>query len=409
STRSATPWSSPSSKRTTGSPIVRALRLDADWEPRSGAGAALDPADSFARLGRRGNQVWRNPRIAVVSLPDPSPSSDEVVIRVRACGICGSDFHLVEADDDGYMLYPGLVRTPVVTGHEFAGVVEAVGPDVRDFAPGDAVCAEEIAWCGDCLACRAGRPNNCVRIEELGFSFDGAHAEYVVTRARYCWSLAPLLGAGIAGDRVFQLGALVEPTGVAYVAMFVSAGGFMPGSSIGVVGAGPIGLAAIALARAAGAGRIVAFEVSDRRRALATAMGADQVLDPHALGPDGFASAAREISYGRGIDLWVEASGAAGVAEMMAASLAPAGRLVLVGRGPHTIDLDPEWLIVRGAGIQGSIGHSGSGTFGHVIDLMAAGRLDMTRIVSATVDLDGAARLLDGTPRRDSGKTLVVP
>jgi threonine dehydrogenase-like Zn-dependent dehydrogenase len=388
---------------------VRALRLEADWDPRPDVVATLEPADVAARLARRGNQVWRHPRVAVAELPDPAPRSDEVVIGVRACGICGSDLHFVESDEDGYMLYPGLVRAPVVIGHEFAGVVEAVGPEVRDFAPGDLVCAEEIAWCGDCLACRAGRPNNCTRIEELGFSFDGAHAEYVVARARYCWSLAPLLEAGIAADRAARMGALVEPTGVAYVAMFVSAGGFMPGSSVGVVGAGPIGLATIALARAAGAGRVVAFEVAEGRRELAQAMGADLVLDPRSLGPDGIAGAARDVTRGRGIDLWVEASGAAGVAEPMAASLAPAGRLILVGRGPHMIDLDPEWLIVRGAALQGSIGHSGSGTFGHVIDLMAAGRLDMTRIVSATVDLDGAARLLDGTPRRDAGKTLVIP
>lgn len=387
---------------------MRALRLEADWDPRPGA-ATIDPADASSRLARRGNQVWRNPRIAVVTLPDPRPGADDVVIRVRACGICGSDLHFVETDPDGYMLYPGLVRTPVVSGHEFAGVVEAVGPAVRDFAPGDLVCAEEIAWCGDCLACRAGRPNNCTRIEELGFSFDGAHAEYVVTRARYCWSLAPLVEAGIPADRIFQLGALVEPTGVAYVAMFVSAGGFMPGASVGVVGAGPIGLAAIALARAAGAGRILAFEVADGRRQLGTAMGADEVFDPLALGPDGIATAAREATRGRGVDVWVEASGAAGVAEQMAASLAPAGKLVLVGRGPHTIDLDPEWLIVRGAALHGSIGHSGSGTFGHVIDLMAASRLDMTRIVSGTVDLEGGARMLDGTARRESGKTIVVP
>lgn len=388
---------------------MKALKLEADWEPKPGAVATLDPADVSTRLARRGNQVWRNPRISVATLPDPSPGADDVVIRVRACGICGSDFHFVESDADGYMLYPGLVRTPVVTGHEFAGVVEAVGPAVKDFAPGDRVCAEEIAWCGDCLACRAGRPNNCTRIEELGFSFDGAHAELVVTRARYCWSLAPLLEAGIDPDRVFQLGALVEPTGVAYIAIFVSAGGFMPGASVGVVGAGPIGLAAIALARAAGAGRIVAFEVAEGRRQLASAMGADLVLDPKGLGPDGVAAAAWEASRGRGIDMWVEASGAAGVAEMMAASLAPAGRLVLIGRGPHMIDLDPEFLIVRGAAIHGSIGHSGSGAFGRVIDLMAAGRLDMTRLVSGTVDLEGAARLLDGTPRRESGKTLVAP
>jgi len=388
---------------------VKALRLEADWEPRPSVLASLDPADAAAHVARRGNQVWRHPRITLTSVPDPSPARDEVVIRVRACGICGSDLHFVETDSDGYMLYPGLVRAPVVTGHEFAGVVEAVGPDVRDFAPGDAVCAEEIAWCGDCLACRAGRPNNCTRIEELGFSFDGAHAEFVVARARYCWSLAPLLEAGVPEDRVFALGATVEPTGVAYVALFVSGGGFMPGSSVGVVGAGPIGLATIALARAAGAGRILVFEVIASRRELAAAMGADAVIDPLPLGPDGIATAARSFSSGRGIDMWVEASGAAGVVEMLAESVAPAGRIVLVGRGPHRIDLDPELLVVRGAGMQGSIGHSGSGTFGHVIELMASGRLDMTRMVSRTVDLEGAAGLLDGTPRRESGKTLVVP
>jgi threonine dehydrogenase-like Zn-dependent dehydrogenase len=388
---------------------VKALRLEADWEPRPSVLASLDPADAATHVARRGNQVWRHPRITLTSVPDPSPARDDVVIRVRACGICGSDLHFVETDSDGYMLYPGLVRAPVVIGHEFAGVVEAVGPDVRDFAPGDAVCAEEIAWCGDCLACRAGRPNNCTRIEELGFSFDGAHAEFVVTRARYCWSLAPLLEAGVSEERVFALGATVEPTGVAYVALFVSGGGFMPGSSVGVVGAGPIGLATIALARAAGAGRILAFEVSAGRRELAAAMGADTVIDPLPLGPDGIATAARTFSRGRGIDMWVEASGAAGVVEMLAESVAPAGRIVLVGRGPHRIDLDPELLVVRGAGMQGSIGHSGSGTFGHVIDLMASGRLDMTRMVGRTVDLEGAAQLLDGTPRRESGKTLVVP
>lgn len=388
---------------------MKALQLEADWEPRPGAIATLDPADASARIARRGNQVWRNPRIKLATLPDPTPGADEVVIRVGACGICGSDLHFVESDADGYMLYPGLVRAPVVTGHEFAGVVEAVGPAVKDFARGDLVCAEEIAWCGECLACRAGRPNNCTRIEELGFSFDGAHAEYVAVRARYCWSLAPLVDAGIPADRTLQLGALVEPTGVAYVAMFVSAGGFMPGASVGVVGAGPIGLAAIALARAAGAGRIVAFEVAEGRRKLASAMGADQVLDPRDLGPDGISGAAREATRGRGIDMWIEASGAPGVAEAMAASLAPAGRLVLIGRGPHRIDLDPELLIVRGASMHGSIGHSGSGTFGHVIDLMAAGRVDMSRIVSGTVDLEGGAAMLDGTPRREAGKTLVVP
>jgi scyllo-inosose 3-dehydrogenase len=388
---------------------VRGLRLEADWDPRPDVVAELDPADVAARVARRGNRIWRNPRIGVAELADPTPEADEVVIRVGACGICGSDLHFVERDPDGYMLYPGLVRTPVTTGHEFAGVVEAAGPAVTDLRPGDLVCAEEIAWCGECLACRAGRPNNCTRIEELGFSFDGAHAEYVAVRARYCWSLARLAEAGVPPEEVVQHGALVDPIGVAYVALFVSAGGFMPGSTVGVVGAGPIGLATIALARASGAGRIVAVEVVEGRRQLAKTMGADDVIDPGALGSGGLAEAARAWSRGRGIDVWVEASGAPGVVESMAATIAPAGKIVLIGRGPHAIDLDPEHLIVRGASMHGSIGHSGSGAFGHVIDLMAAGRLDMTPLISLTVDLDGAARMLDGTPRREAGKVLVLP
>jgi hypothetical protein len=389
---------------------VKALVLRAEWQPRDADGEVADGRrGSGIRVADRGSQVWREPKIMVEQRADPSPAADEVVIRVRAVGICGSDLHFVERDTDGYMLYPGMVGTPVVTGHEFAGVVEAVGSDVRDLAVGDAVCAEEIAWCGECFACRSGRPNNCTRLEELGFTFDGAHAELVATRARYCWSLAPLFEAGLAADRAFELGALVEPTAVAYIGLFVSAGGFQPGSRVGVVGAGPIGLAAMALARAAGAGRIVAFEVTEGRRELARKVGADEIHDPSALGDDGIAGQARASSRGKGFDIWVEASGATSVTGQMASTLAPAGRLVLLGRGPHRVDLDPEWLIVRGASMHGSIGHSGSGAFGRVIDLMAAGRLPMADIISRRVDLEGGLALLDGTPRRESGKTIISP
>lgn len=389
---------------------MRAVVLRAEWAPRAGAPAPRHRPDAPDRaIADRGNAAWREPRFAVETRADPSPARDEVVIRVRACGICGSDVHLYERDESGYMVYPGMIGTPVVTGHEFSGVVEAVGPDVVDVTVGEPVCAEEIAWCGECLACRSGLPNNCTRLEELGFTFDGAHADYVVVRGRYVWSLRPLLEAGIDERRAFHLGALVEPTSVAFIGLFVSAGGFLPGSSVGVAGAGPIGLAAIALARAAGAGRVVAIEPSRARRELALDLGADAAHDPRELGPDGLAEMARAATRGRGIDRWVEASGAHGVAEQMAASLAPGGRVVLIGRGPHRIDLDPEHLIVRGASLAGSIGHSGSGAFGRVIDLMAAGRLPMDRIVGSTVGLDGVVDALERLRDREAGKTIVEP
>jgi scyllo-inosose 3-dehydrogenase len=383
---------------------MRALMVEADWEPRGGY--SPEPGDEERRLARNGNLVWKHPRFRVADLPEPSPGADEVLIRVRACGVCGSDVHMYEKDDEGYMLYPGMLSTPVVTGHEFSGVVEAVGENVVDLEPGDAVCSEEIAWCGECYACRAGRFNYCERLGELGFTFNGAHAEYVVTKSKYCWPIDEMLQT-LGDERGFRAAALVEPTSVAYVGMFVQAS-FLPGASVAVIGGGPIGLAAVGLARAAGAGRVVAFETVATRRRLAEEMGADAVYDSLALDEGGIAEAAMEETRGRGIDMWVEASGAEGVIDAATGALAPTATVVLVGRGPHRASIDPERLVVAGSGLRGSLGHSGAGTFGNVIRLMASGRLDMSRIVTDPVGLDGAVEGLERLRDREAGKYMVL-
>jgi scyllo-inosose 3-dehydrogenase len=383
---------------------MRALMVEADWEPRGGY--SPEPGDEERRLARNGNLVWKHPRFRVADLPEPSPGADEVLIRVRACGVCGSDVHMYEKDDEGYMVYPGMLSTPVVTGHEFSGVVEAVGENVVDLEPGDAVCSEEIAWCGECYACRAGRFNYCERLGELGFTFNGAHAEYVVTKSKYCWPIDEMLQT-LGDERGFRAAALVEPTSVAYVGMFVQAS-FLPGASVAVIGGGPIGLAAVGLARAAGAGRVVAFETVATRRRLAEEMGADAVYDSLALDEGGIAEAAMEETRGRGIDMWVEASGAEGVIDAATGALAPTATVVLVGRGPHRASIDPERLVVAGGGLRGSLGHSGAGTFGNVIRLMASGRLDMSRIVTDPVGLDGAVEGLERLRDREAGKYMVL-
>jgi hypothetical protein len=387
---------------------MKAMQVQAEWAPRDGHRPTAD--EERTRVARSGNMVFRNPEFFVRELPEPAPGPDEVLIRVRACGICGSDVHIYERDADGYMLYPGMISAPVVTGHEFAGVVEAVGEDVADLRPGDPVCAEEIAWCGSCIACRSGRPNSCDRLGELGFTFDGAHAELVRTKAKYCWPIGGLIER-LGEERGFLAGALVEPTSVSYIGMFVQTRSFLPGAAVAVAGAGPIGLAAVGLARAAGAGTVLAFEPSATRRALAEKLGADAAFDPVALRAESrsIADVAREHTGGRGLDLWVEASGAPGVVADMAGAVGAGADIVLLGRSPHNLSLDPERLIVSGAAIVGSIGHSGSGAFGRVIALMAAGRLDMSRIVTERVGLDDAVGWLGRLRDRESGKVMVVP
>lgn len=382
--------------------------MTGEWAPREGYWPA--PEEERTRVARSGSMVWRQPEFALRELPEPEPGPGEVLIRVRACGICGSDVHVYERDADGYMLYPGMIGLPVVTGHEFSGEVVAVGEGVRDLRPGDPVCAEEIAWCGACVACRSGQLNSCERLGELGFTFDGAHAELVRVQARYCWPIHGLLER-LGEERGWLAGALVEPTSVSYLGMFVQSRGFRPGATVGVVGGGPIGLAAVGLARAAGAGAVVAFEPAETRRRLALELGADAAHDPRALAQDGrsLADVAREATRGRGFDLWVEASGAPGVVEDLTGSLAPGADVVLIGRGSHGLALDPERLIVAGAALCGSIGHSGSGAFGRVIALMAAGRLDMARIVTEQVGLDDALERLARLRDREAGKVVVRP
>ncbi len=382
---------------------MRTLMVEADWEPRKGF--VPTPQDAERRLARNGNLVWKNPRFRVVDLPEPAVGEDEVLIRVRACGVCGSDVHMYEKDDEGYMVYPGMMRTPVVTGHEFSGVVEEVGRNVVDVTPGDAVCSEEIAWCGECYACRAGRFNYCERLGELGFTFNGAHAEYVVTKAKYCWPVGSILET-LGEERGFQAAALVEPTSVAYVGMFVQAS-FLPGESVAVIGGGPIGLAAVGLARAAGAGKVLAFETVATRRRLAEEMGADAVYDPRELGDGGIAEATLEETGGRGVEMWVEASGAPGVIDAATGAMAPNATVVLIGRGPHRASIDPERLVVTGGGLRGSLGHSGAGTFGNVIRLMASGRLDMSRIVTNRIGLEDALEGLERLRNREAGKYMV--
>lgn len=371
---------------------MKAVRLKAEWAPREGF--TLGPKDIDGKLTYLGSRVWRYPQVAVEDAPEPEVGRDEVLVEVKACGICGSDVHMAQADSDGYILYPGLTAFPTTLGHEFAGVVVDAGPEAfdkrtnRPFQKGQAVCAEEMLWCGRCRPCADGYPNHCEALEEIGFSCDGSFARYVRLKAKYCWSLEPLRGRYPDND-LFVAGSLVEPTSVAYNAVIERGGGIRPGDNVAILGGGPIGLAAVAILRRAGAAHVVLSEPSESRAGLGREMGATATVNP--LKED-FAERLLDITDGMGAKLYLEATGLPeavwpGIEDAIWRGRTLNSTVVIVARADAKIPVAGEVFQVRRASIVGSQGHSGHGTFPRVIGAMAAG-MDMTRLVTKKIRLE---------------------
>lgn len=394
---------------------MKAVVLEARWSPRDNYRPT--PKDVPGRLTYLGSRVWRDPRVALADKPVPRPGPTQVLIRVRACGICGSDVHMAQADEEGYTLYPGLTAFPVTLGHEFSGEVVEAGEHAinrrtnRRFEPGEPVCVEEMLWCGYCRPCADGFPNHCENLQELGFTVDGAFAEYVAVDAKYCWSLREL-EAAYSRDDVYLIGSLMEPTSVSYNAIFERAGGIRPGDVAVVIGGGPIGLTAVALLKRAGASRVILSEPSPARAEVGRRVGADAVIDPSR---EDLASRVLELTEGWGAELFVEAAGLAHkvlpqIERVLWEGRAINARVVLIGRADVQAPLTGEVFQVRRAQLYGSQGHSGHGNFPRAIRLAASG-MDLRPIVTRRVRLDEVPhfiRQLQGN-RTEAKVTAVLP
>jgi len=384
---------------------MKALVLEATWDPRPD----YTPSDweRETRKAITGSSVWRDPTLQVREWEEPRLGPTDVLLEIRACGVCGSDIHFYETDSDGYILYPGLTRFPTVIGHEFSARVAEVGPAVTTLRPGDMVTVEEMIWCGRCIPCRNGFPNHCTNLEEIGFTIPGAFSQRVAVDEKFCWKIDAIAERLGDEERTYELGALTEPTCVSYNAMFERAGGFRPGQYVAVFGAGPIGLAAAGLARAGGAGKIAVFEVSPPRRELALKVGADAAYDPTEVSAS---EVLMDMSGGEGFDLQVEAAGAPHltVPEMQRA-LAINGKIVQIGRAARDVPMYLESFQVRRAQVYGAQGHSGHANFPNVIRLVASGRLDLSPIITARYGLDDAVEAIARSGKREDGKILVKP
>ena len=384
---------------------MKGLVLDAKWDPRPD----YKVSDWEKRTGKAvtGNSIWRYPKLEVRDWPDPQPGPRDVLLAIQVCGVCGSDMHFYETDKDGYILYPGLTKFPTILGHEFSGKVVEAGKEVTDLKVGDMVTAEEMIWCGHCVPCRNGFPNHCANLEEIGFTIPGAYANYIAVDEKYCWKIDAIAERFGDEQKAYEVGALTEPSCVSYNAMFSRAGGFKPGHYVSVFGAGPIGLAAIGLAKAAGAGIIAAFETSPQRRTLAKAVGADFVYDPREVKPS---EIMMDLSKGEGFNFHVEAAGAPELTiPEMEKALAINAKIVQIGRAAQRVPMYLETFQVRRSQFYGAQGHSGDENFPNVIRLVASGRLDLSPIITARYNLADTVDAIAKSTQRSDGKILVKP
>jgi len=366
--------------------------LSADWSPKPGF--RLGPKDVDGKLTYLGSQVWRNPRLSVQQKEFPQIGPTECLIEVKACGICGSDIHMSQADKDGYTWYPGLTAFPVTLGHEMAGVVAQAGPKAfnkRTGGPyeiGEPVCPEEMFWCAYCRPCAEGNPNQCEKLQEMGFSVDGGFAKYVAIDSRYLWSLTELQDR-YKGIDLFLAGSLVEPTSVAYNCLIECAGGIRPGDHAVIFGGGPIGLAGVSVIKRAGAAKVILVEPSESRGRVGQLMGADLVIDPT---KEDVAQKVLAYTGGLGAGIYMEATGLPEkivpiIEETIWYGKVIGAKIAVVARADVKTPITVEVYQVKKAKIVGAQGHSGYGTFPRVISCIATG-MDVTRMITKKVGIE---------------------
>ncbi|MFL5778774.1 MAG: alcohol dehydrogenase catalytic domain-containing protein [Chloroflexota bacterium] len=323
-------------------------------------------------------------RLAIHDRPDPTVGAGEVLVAVRAAGICGSDVH-------GYVGASGRRRPGIVMGHEAAGEVVAAGEGVSAFRAGDRVALRSVLACGACEACRAGRRNLCHRRRGLGMDLDGAYADAV--------SVPEALAVSLPSSLSYEEGALVEPLAVALHAVDLTP---MPtGADVAIVGAGAIGLLTLLAARLAGAGTIRITDRSRHRLEVASSLGADEtVLVPSAAGGD---------ADERRADVVFEAVGSSDSARQSLAMVRPGGDVTWIGNAAPTVEIGMQDVVTREVTLRGSYAYDRE--FDLAVAALAAGRIDVRPLIERIAPLEsGPAVFADlAAGRLDAAKVILVP
>ncbi|HXF98875.1 MAG TPA: L-threonine 3-dehydrogenase [Gaiellaceae bacterium] len=313
------------------------------------------------------------PGLVLEELPVPEPGPDEVVIRVEAASICGTDLHINRWDPWS----SGRVKPPLTLGHELCGTVAAAGGAVRGVSEGAYVSVESHITCGACFHCRTGRAHMCERAQILGVDRDGGFADYVAVPAACVWE----------NDRAKlppEVACLQEPFGNA---VFATSTQDLAGRAVAVLGCGPVGLFTVAIARAFGAGRLLASDHVPFRMELARRLGADEVVDVDAV--EDVPAWFHERNEGEGVDVVFEMSGALRAIQDAFAIVRHGGNVVLFGipSQPVTIDI-AESLIFKNVTVTAVNGRQIWETWYTTRWLLEHGVVDLRPLISARLPLE---------------------
>jgi threonine 3-dehydrogenase len=323
----------------------------------------------------------------LTEVPEPTIRADEVLIRVRAAGICGTDVHIYDWD----AWAQGRVRPPIVVGHEFAGEVIEVGPLVTDVRVGDRVTAEGHIVDGRCLLCRTGNAHVCPHTQIIGVDRDGCFAEYIAMPATNVWHL---------DDSVpFEIGGIHDPMGNAFHTALTAE---IPGATVLVTGCGPIGLFAVGICKAAGASVIVASDPNPTRRELATRMGAH-----HAVPPEDAGEAVRRTTEGLGVDVVLEMSGMPAAIHQAFDLARVGGRIQMLGipAKPMEVNFATE-VIFKGLTVYGVVGRRMYDTWIQMARFLRSGMFDPAPVITHRFPLEAADEAIAAIKGGDAGKVV---
>lgn len=334
------------------------------------------------------------PGLTMQNVPAPRPGAGEVLVRILATSLCGTDAHIYRWDEWAQ----SRIHPPRIIGHELCGEVVELGRGITTVAVGDYVAAESHLTCGMCFQCRTGQAHVCRNYRILGIDIDGSFAEFIVLPERVLWQTSREVPP--------ELACLQEPLGNAVYAALVEE---LAGRSVLITGCGPSGLFAAGVARASGAAMIIGTDVSEYRMGLAKRMGVDHLLDAKQETPEAMGAAIRELTHGDGVDAALEMSGAPAALHLAFQSVKNGGRVSLFGipTGPICFDLTNE-IIFKGIRVYGVTGRRLFDTWYRTAGLFKAG-LEIRPVVTHTFRLEDFAKGFELIESGDCGKVVLIP